>query len=128
MVLPIVLFAALTVAAQLVSPAKGQSLLPTLPDIATVPLPGGGQAQVSLSPGSPGPNELHVVLPVGTAAPRVTASLDGGAPRRLRQYTVSPDHYIDFVVVTPGRWRFTVSTSAAGHPVTFTVLRTVSSP
>ena len=57
--LPVLLFAVATVGAQLVSPAKGQSLLPTLPDIVEVSLVTGGQAEVYLSPGSPGPNELH---------------------------------------------------------------------
>lgn len=39
-VLPVVLFAALTVAAQAFSPARGQSLLPQLPTISTVSLAG----------------------------------------------------------------------------------------
>ncbi len=125
-VLPIVLFAAVTVGAQLVSPAKGQSLLPTLPDVVSVTLPTGGQAQVYLSPGTPGPNELHVVLPRGSTAPVVTASLDGRAPLRLRQYALSPDHYVDFVVVTPGTWHFRVSTHVGHRPVTFGIPRTVT--
>jgi soluble P-type ATPase len=125
-VVPVVLFGAATVGAQLVSPAKGQSLLPTLPTIVSVPLPSGSQAQVYLTPGSPGPNELHLVLPAGTSAPSVTASLDGGTARALRQFTLSPDHFIDFVVLAPGTWHFSVALDIHHRPFTFGVTRTVS--
>jgi heavy metal translocating P-type ATPase len=126
--LPVLLFAAVTVGAQLVSPARGQSLLPTLPDIVEVPLSTGGQAEVYLAPGSAGPNEFHLILPsVPSATPRVSAARDGGAPQRLRQFTLSPGHYVDFVVVTPGTWRFSVATAFGHRPVTFEVTRTVSS-
>jgi heavy metal translocating P-type ATPase len=125
--LPILLFAAATVGAQLVSPAKGQSLLPTLPDIVEVPLVTGGQAEVYLSPGSLGPNELHVVLPSAPAsAPVVTASSDGGAPKRLRQFALSPAHYVDFVNLTPGTWHFSFAVRVDHRPVTFRVTRDVS--
>jgi hypothetical protein len=103
-------------------------LLPTLPDIVEVPLSTGGQAEVYLSPGSTGPNELHLIVPtVPSVAPRVTASHDGGEPQHLRQFTLSPGHYVDFVVITPGTWRFTVATRFGHRPVTFEVTRKVSS-
>jgi hypothetical protein len=125
--LPILLFAAATVGAQVVSPARGQSLLPTLPDIVEVPLSTGGQAEVYLAPGSAGPNEFHLILPsVPSATPRVTAVHDGGAPQRLRQFTLSPAHYVDVVEITPGTWRFSVATRYGHRPVTFEVTRTVS--
>ena len=125
--LPILLFAGITVGAQLVSPAKGQSLLPTLPDIVEVPLATGGQAEVYLSPGSPGPNELHLILPsVPTSTPIVTASHDGGATQRLRQYALSPAHYIDFVVLTPGTWHFSFAVRLDHRPVDFGVTRHLS--
>jgi heavy metal translocating P-type ATPase len=125
--LPIVLFAAITVGAQLVSPAKGQSLLPTLPDIVEVPLATGGQAEVYLTPGSLGPNELHLVLPsVPASGPVVTASHDGGAPQRLRQFALSPAHYVDFVSLTPGTWHFSFAVQLHHRPVTFRVTRNVS--
>jgi hypothetical protein len=125
--LPVVLFAGVTVGAQLVSPARGQSLLPTLPDIIEVPLSTGGQAELSLVPGSPGPNELHVILPsVPSVPPRVTASDDRGAPRRLRQFTLSPGHYVAFVVVEPGTWHFSVTTSLDHRPVSFSAARKVT--
>jgi len=126
--LPVLLFAAATVGAQMVSPAKGQSLLPTLPTIVSVSLPTGGQAQVYLSPGSAGPNQFHLILPtVPTTTPRVTASYEGGPPQVLHQYTVSPGHYVDIVILTSGTWQFSVSTTIDHRPVTFSVTRTVSS-
>jgi soluble P-type ATPase len=125
-VVPIVLFGAVTVGAELVSPARGQSLLPTLPTIVSVSLPGGGQAQVYLTPGSSGPNELHLVLPAGASTPSVSASHDGGTPRVLRQFTLSPGHFIDFVVLAPGTWRFSVAVDIHHRPVPFVVTRTVS--
>jgi hypothetical protein len=124
---PVVLFAGTTVLAQQVSPAKGQSLLPTLPDIIEVPLASGGQAEVYLSPGSPGPNEFHLFLPSPpSVAPVVTASRDGGAPRRLGQFLSSPAHYIAVVVLTPGAWRFSVRTTIDHRSDTFSVERTLS--
>jgi len=61
-------FAALTVVGQAVSPARGQSLLPELPAISTTRLALGGSAEVYLSPGAPGLNELHVLhLPTAHA-------------------------------------------------------------
>ncbi|HXZ62982.1 MAG TPA: cation-translocating P-type ATPase [Acidimicrobiales bacterium] len=126
--LPVLLFAALTVSAQLVSPAKGQSLLPTLPTIVSVSLPTGGQAQVYLDPGSAGPNQFHVILPtVPSTTPHVTASRDDGPSERLHQYTVAPGHYLDIVILTPGTWRFTVATTIDHRRVSFSVTRTVSS-
>jgi soluble P-type ATPase len=125
--LPVFLFAGATVVGQLVSPARGQSLLPTLPNITEVPVSTGGQAEVYLSPGSVGPNELHLILPsVPSARPRVTASRDGAPPQPLRQLTLSPAHYVDFVVITPGTWRFSVATSIEHRTVTFSVTRAVT--
>ncbi|HXY26853.1 MAG TPA: cation-translocating P-type ATPase, partial [Acidimicrobiales bacterium] len=115
--LPVLLFAAATVGAQMVSPAKGQSLLPTLPSIVSVSLPTGGQAQVYLSPGSAGPNQFHLILPtVPTTTPRVTASHEGGPPQVLHQYTVSPRHYLDIVILTSGTWQFSVFTTIDHRP------------
>lgn len=125
--LPVVLFAATTVGAQLVSPAKGQSLLPTLPDIVEVTLPTGGQAEMYLDPGSPGPNQFHLILPSAPSfAPRVTASHDGGSPEQLRQFSVGPGHYVDLVTITPGTWRFSVTTTIHHRTVTFDMSRTVA--
>ena len=93
-------------------PAKGQSLLPTLPDIVEVPVVDRRAAhEVYLSPGSPGPNELHLILPSVPSPPPSDRFRDGGAPQRLRQFTLSPAHYVDFVVLAPGTWHFSVTTS-----------------
>jgi len=59
-------------------------------------------------------------------SPRVTAAHDGGAPQRLRQFKLSRGHYVDFVMITPGNWRFSVATRFGHRPVTFEVTRTVS--
>ncbi len=117
--LPVVLFAGLTVVSELVSPAKGQSLLPTLPSITTTTLPAGGSVETYFDPGTPGVNQFHIIFsgPVGAVAsthPHVTASEDGGPGLYLRQLRVSTGHFSDIVVLSPGHWVFDV-TSPFGH-------------
>jgi heavy metal translocating P-type ATPase len=129
--LPVVLFAGLTAVSQAVSPARGQSLLPSLPAITTVALPHGGSAEAYLEPGRVGVNRLHLILNGtgtrrSTAIPLVTAGVAGGSPQVLRQLEVGPGHFTDFVVLTPGHWEFRVRTTSGGTPVTFSVERTVS--
>jgi hypothetical protein len=129
-VLPIVLFAGLTLVSQAVSPARGQSLLPTLPSITTVGLPHDGSVEVYLDPGGIGVNRLHVIFngtndQLAAVAPLVTASINGGPAQVLRQLKVSSGHFTDFVVISPGRWRFHASAAFGGTPVSFTVGRTV---
>ena len=81
-----------------------------------------------MAPGSVGPNEFHLIVPtVPSVNPRVTAAHDNGEPERLRQFTLSPGHYVDLVVITPGTWRFSVATRFGHRPVTFEVTRTISS-
>ena len=55
-------------------PPRARACLPTLPDIVEVSLATGGQAEVYLSPGSAGPNELHLILP---SVPTVGTRRDG---------------------------------------------------
>ena len=129
--LPVVLFAALTVVSQVVSPARGQSLLPELPSIATHALPEGGSAETYVEPGRVGVNQFHIIFSgdpsaLATVDPVVTAAPAGGTPRLLRQLTVSAGHYSDIVVLTPGTWRFTVTTPFGAHAVSFTASVTVS--
>ncbi len=129
--LPVVLFAGLTVVSQLVSPARGQSLLPELPSIATHALPQGGSAETYLEPGRVGVNQFHVIFSgspseLATVDPVVTAAPLGGLPHLLRQLTVSAGHFSDVVVLTPGTWRFTVSTPFGAHAVSFTASTTIS--
>ena len=79
-----------------------------------------------LDPGSPGPNEFHVILPAPpSVTPRVTAMHEGGAPQRLRQFSLSTGHYVDLVTLTPGTWHFSVTTGFHHRSVTFAVSRTV---
>jgi heavy metal translocating P-type ATPase len=128
--LPVLLFAALTVISQVVSPARGQSLLPSLPSITTVAVPHGGSAEVYLDPGGTGVNQLHLIFsgpPADLAAvrPRVTAAVNGGTPQFLRQLRLSTGHFTDFAVLTAGRWEFQVTGTFGGTPMSFTVARTV---
>jgi heavy metal translocating P-type ATPase len=125
--LPVVLFAALTMAGQAVSPARGQPLLPRLVTISTVSLPWGGSAQVYLSPGAPGLDEFHVfIYSPGTVAVQVTAAPAGGPPRLLRQLRVTQDHYVDYVLLTDGRWIFHVSARLGNKVESFDVERAIS--
>ncbi len=129
-VLPIVLFAGLTVVSQIVSPARGQSLLPDLPSIATRALPQGGSVETYVEPGRPGVNQFHLVFSgnpsvVAGVHPVVTAAPDGGTPRPLRQLTVSPGHFSEVVVLSPGPWRFAVTTPYGTSSLSFTVTVTV---
>ncbi|HLH29266.1 MAG TPA: cation-translocating P-type ATPase, partial [Acidimicrobiales bacterium] len=129
--LPVVLFAALVAVSQLVSPARGESLLPALPSIATTALPGtGGSVETYLQPGGPGVNQFHLIFSGPAAAvastdPVVTASVDGGPPRPLRQIRVSRGHFSEVVVLSPGHWRFRATTPFGRRHVTFTVPVTV---
>ena len=130
--LPVVLFAGSTVIGQVVSPARGQSLLPALPvPISNVALAGGGSAEVYLYPGHPGVNQLHVILDglsVGQDAAssmRVTTSLAGGAPQLVRQLRLSPGHFVAYPTLGPGTWRFSMTASINGRTVPFSVTRPV---
>jgi hypothetical protein len=127
-----VLFAGLTVVSQIVSPARGQSLLPDLPSIATHALPQGGSAETYLDPGGVGVNQFHLIFSgspsdLATVDPVVTAAPAGGTPRLLRQLTVSAGHFSEVVVLTPGTWRFTVTTPFGAHTVSFTASVTIAS-
>ncbi len=134
MVLPVLLFAALTVAGQAVSPARGQSLLPRLPAISTVSLAGGGSAEVYLNPGAPGLNELHLFIyppgpphartAIGTA--EVTAALGDRPPQLLRHLRIAPGHYVNYVLLTSGRWIFHVSVQVGSRIESFGIQRTIS--
>jgi soluble P-type ATPase len=130
--IPVILFAGSTVIGQVVSPARGQSLLPSLPvPISNVALSGGGSAEVYLFPGHPGVNQFHVILDglnqrqESASAIRVTASLRDGVPQLLRQRTLSPGHFVAYPTLGAGRWRFSVTAAIGGRSVPFTVTRTV---
>jgi hypothetical protein len=128
--LPVVLFAALTVVGQAVSPARGQSLLPEPPAISTTRLALGGSAEVYLNPGAPGLNELHVfIYPPNTrttiGAVQVTAAL-GDRPQLLRHLRIASNHYVSYALLTSGKWIFHVSARVGGRIESFDVKRTIS--
>jgi copper-transporting P-type ATPase V len=130
--IPVILFAGTTFVGQIVSPARGQSLLPTLPvPISNIALRGGGSAEVYLYPGHPGVNQFHVILDGlspredATSATSVTASRNGGPPQVERQLRVSPGHFIAYPTLGAGRWRFSVTATIDGKKVPFGVTRTV---
>jgi P-type Cu+ transporter len=130
--IPMVLFAAITVGAQVVSPARGQSLLPTLPDISVVALPHGASAQVYLEPGRPGVNQFHLIVtdqkgsPL-TARPVVRATRRGGGSIPLRMAQLSPGHYLSVTVLSSGTWRFDVVAPTGSGLDRFSVERTLKS-
>ena len=128
--LPVVLFASLTVISEAVSPARGQSLLPELPSITTVALPHGGSVEMYLDPGTTGVNQFHIIFSgseadLATVKPLVVASVAGSAPENLRQLRVAVGHYSDFVLLQPGRSTFHVVATFGGTPVSFDFSRTV---
>jgi heavy metal translocating P-type ATPase len=129
--LPIAIFGSATAVAQALSPARGQSLLPVLPSISDVSLPGGRLAEVYLSPGSSGVNALHLIfLRAGGAAParsvEITATGAGGSALPLRAVHLSQGHLVAYTVLGAGSWRFRVRGDVAGRPVSFVVRRKVS--
>lgn len=117
----------ITVFTQVVSPARGQSLLPQLEDITVVNLGGGASAEVYLDPGQVGANQLHVIVDggAGPVSAAVTASLDGGPPAVLRQLQVGPGHFVAYAYLAPGAWEFRITATVGGRPEPFVVRRTV---
>lgn len=129
--LPIVLFGGATVVGQVVSPARGQSLLPTLESIVTVQLPAGASAEVYLSPGTPGVNTFHAYFFHGGASAlatgvTVTASRNGAAPEPVRVSRLSEGHFLAITVLAAGTWRFEISARVGGRPVHFGVDRSLA--
>jgi heavy metal translocating P-type ATPase len=128
--LPVVLFAGLTVVSELVSPARGESLLPELPSITTVALPHGGSVEMYLDPDAVGVNQFHIIFSgpaadLATVKPVVTASIAGGPTQNLRQLRVSAGHYTEFVLLQAGRSTFHVVARFGSTPVSFDFSRTL---
>lgn len=129
--LPVLLFAALTIVSQIVSPARGQSLLPTLPTIVTTNLPHGGSVESYLDPGTVGVNQFHLIFDgtpnqLSRVRPQVTAEVNGHPAPIVRQIKVATGHYSEIVVLTPGRWAFHTTSQFGDSRVTFTVSHTIS--
>jgi heavy metal translocating P-type ATPase len=131
--LPVVLFAGATVIGQVVSPARGQSLLPSLPvPISQIPLHGGDRAEVYLYPGHPGVNQLHVIFEgvsprqEASSTLEVTASLDHGPAHLLRQLRLDPGHYVAYPTLGRGTWRFSMTARIGTRRVSFGATRLVN--
>jgi hypothetical protein len=127
---PVVLFAGGTVASQIYSPSRGQSLLPVLPAITEVSLPRGVGAQVYLQSSQAGVNQFHVIFTVPTGAgspdlPRVLAER-GTAVEPLRIVRYSSNHYIAYAVFAPGQWIFRIGVHLGGRLRSFDVERDLS--
>jgi heavy metal translocating P-type ATPase len=125
---PVLLFAGATVIGEVVSPARGQPLLPTLPSIVDVSLPGGSVAEVYLNSENAGVNAFHLLVARGgNSVPasdvRVTGIHTGAAPDSIRLALLSTGHFIGYTVLTPGTWHFAVTGTVEGHHVAFSVTR-----
>ncbi|MGO8875710.1 MAG: heavy metal translocating P-type ATPase [Acidimicrobiales bacterium] len=125
---PMALFAGATVIGQVVSPARGQPLLPTLPSIVDVALPGGATAEVYLNSATAGVNGFHLVVergdnPVAATGVTVTALRSGHPPDPIRLSLLSTGHYLGYTVLSPGTWRFDIRARVQGLHVAFSVTR-----
>jgi heavy metal translocating P-type ATPase len=125
---PIVLFGGATAIGQVVSPARGQSLLPTLPSIVDIALPGGATAEVYLNSGNAGVNGFHLVVERGdnavdTTGVQVTASHSGLAHNHIRMVLLSTGHYLGYTVLASGTWHFAVEVTVDGRRDGFSVTR-----
>ena len=125
--LPVILFAGLTAVTQLISPARGQSLVPDLPSITTTGLGHGLSVQSYLDPGASGVNQLHVFVDgPGASTSSVAVGVSGpsgAAPARV--YKSSTAHFIAIALLTPGTWRFTETISVGGAHHLVTISRQV---
>jgi heavy metal translocating P-type ATPase len=131
--IPVVLFAGATVIGQVVSPARGQSLLPSLPvPISNISLSGGDSAEVYLYPGHPGANQLHVILnglttdQAASSSVRITAARPGGAAQELRELRVEPGHFVAYPTLGRGTWRFSMTARIGGRTASFGVTRALT--
>ena len=128
---PVLLFAGATVAGQAISPARGQSLLPTLADISDVSLPGGIVAEAYLDPGSAGVNAFHLIFEKNGGSTEVVGPPDSPprvtAARRSRCDLVklSTGHFAAYGVLDSGSWRFFVTADVGGRQVSFSIGRTL---
>jgi hypothetical protein len=120
----------IVLASEAVSPARGQTLLPALPTVTTVGMGAEGSAQLYLNPSTPGLNQLHLfIYPTRPRAPvtgvRVTAGRPGGRPQLVRSVRIASHHYIQYVLLGPGTWRFHVALRVGGRRESFAISRIV---
>jgi hypothetical protein len=131
--LPVVVFTSVTVAAEAFSPSRGQSLLPTLPSISSVGLPGGVEAEMYLGTSQAGVNQFHVLFsgngPGGSPSlglPRAFATEQGARPLPLRLVKVAENHYLAYTVLGAGTWHFQVVVTVDGRPASVRFTRVLS--
>jgi hypothetical protein len=129
---PVVAFATFTVIAEVVSPSRGQTLLPRLYDITTVELPGGHTAEMYLASSRAGVNQFHLIVTgpgtsrgSGLPTPRVSAVSTNDGTKPLRMVRLSPSHFTAYAVFGSGDWRFVAHELVDGHRRTFSVTRTL---
>jgi heavy metal translocating P-type ATPase len=122
---PMLLFGSIVVIGQVVSPARGQALIPTLPTIVTVNLPEGASAEVYLGTLQAGPNELHLFLSGAPGARPTVLEAHDGTSTPLRLVGVDPTHFIGYPALSSGVWRFSFTVDVHGDPSTFTTRFTV---
>ncbi len=129
---PVVLFAGATVAAQAVSPSRGQPLLPSLPSISEVSLSHGLSAETYLQSSRAGVNQFHLIFTGAGATSSTTGRSLHVVARRgtttmpLRLVKVSAGHYIAYAVFDAGTWRFTGVVTVDGRAQSFSVERVLS--
>ena len=129
--LPVVLFASVTVVGEAISPAHGESLLPVLPYITNVSLPGAASAEVYLAPAVQGPNTLHIFTTTpldiqGPTAAAVRATRSGGVSATVHQVFIATGHYEEHMTLTAGVWTFHIRLVIRGHVDTFDVTRSIA--
>jgi hypothetical protein len=113
------------------APPVKVSRIPGQPTLYTVALVGGGELQMYVDPGSPGPNTIHFTfftaggkeLPIASA----TADRTGpGAPAPMRLLRFSSGHFVSNQDLGPGTWQFTINaTSRDGRTVTGSFSHTI---
>ena len=126
--IPVLLFAATVLVAQMVSPARGEALLPSLPTIVSVRLPHGAGAEVYLQTLQAGPNQLHLFVRGQASAvshPRAVAVGAAGS-RPVRLLRVDATHYVGFTDLAPGRIRFRFTVEVGHASVSFAIPFTVT--
>jgi copper-transporting P-type ATPase V len=129
-IVPILLFAGATTIGQAISPARGQSLLPDLPNITTVSLPRGVEAEAYLGTEQAGVNQFHLVFVAdGSYAPvvltQVTASRGDVPSQLLRHIRLSRGHFVAYANFTPGNWHIDVVATTSHRPLRFSVDRVI---
>jgi soluble P-type ATPase len=108
---PIFLFAGVTAASEAISPARGASLLPTLPSITTQQFSDHVTIETYLEAANAGPNVLHVFVTSPTNPLLATASArrSGGGRMTFTMLRLGAGHFEGLVRLASGTWQIRVS-------------------